>query len=238
MRGRQRRVAGALALFLAGSAAAHVQGPVALTFDDGPDPRLTPQILTILEQAHVPATFFVVGRNAHAYPTLLQRMAQDGDAIGNHSWDHARLTTLSEVAQGRELDATTAAIQAAVPGPVTLFRPPYGLCDPALLRLVQARGLTVVRWSADDHDYRGWPAARLQSEVMAETQAGGIVLMHDIHANTVAALPGEIAALKAQGAQFVTVPTLMTWSGPVLPARYPLDHPPEWQAPPISTSAP
>lgn len=220
-----------LGLWLGVAQGQTIAGPVALTFDDGPDPTLTPQILSILEQAQVPATFFVVGRNAQTHPALLQRMAEDGDAIGNHSWDHARLTTLSAARQAQELDATTAAIQAAVPGAVTLFRPPYGLYDGALQRLAWDRGLTVVLWSADDHDYRGWAPARLHAAVMTETGAGGIVLMHDIHANTVAALPGEIAALKAAGAHFVKVPALMATPGPVVDARYPASHPPVWQAP-------
>ena len=203
---------------------------VALTFDDGPNPHLTNQILQILEKAQVPATFFVVGQAAAAHPILLQRMARDGDEIGNHTWAHANLLHQSSAAQAQAIDQTTQAIQRAVPGPVRLFRPPYGLYNRQVQDLLASRHMALVLWAADDHDYRGWPADRLQAEVQKETQAGAIILMHDIHPNTVKALPDEIRWLQAQGFQLVTVSDLMAHDAP-LPARYPASHPPEWQTP-------
>lgn len=195
--------------------------PVALTFDDGPHPRLTAQILDILERHHVVATFFVVGRNAAAYPHLLQRMASDGDAIGNHTWDHAWLTRLDQSGMNRQIERTNTAIQAAVPGYVVrLLRPPYGAINALAKTAIWQHGLAIVNWSADDQDYRGGPAAVLEHHVLTQTGPGGVVLMHDIHPNTVAALAGEIEALKKKGFRFVTVLDLLD-HGPIVSATYP-----------------
>lgn len=195
--------------------------PVALTFDDGPHPRLTAKILDILERQHAHATFFVVGKNAQAYPALLRRMADDEDVIGNHTWDHAWLTHLSRSAIDQQIERTNQAIVQAVPGyTVRLLRPPYGAINPAAKAEVWKHGLAIVNWSADDQDYRGGRAAQLERRVLEEAGRGGVVLMHDIHPNTVAALESEILALKKKGARFVTVTELME-HGPIVQATYP-----------------
>lgn len=191
--------------------ALHASGtwPIALTFDDGPSPRFTAKILDILDRQGVRATFFVVGQNAQANPDLLRRMVRSGDEIGNHTWNHGWMTKLSPDRQNQEIEKTTAAIETVVPGyTVTLFRAPYGAADEEVRQRVWNHGLSMVWWSVDDEDYRGFSPAKLHHTVLGEASVGGVILMHDIHANTVEALEGEIISLKARGARFVTIPQL------------------------------
>ncbi len=180
--------------------------PLGLTFDDGPSPLYTPRILSILARHNAHATFFVVGGNALRFPSQLRAEIAAGDTIGNHTFDHPRLPHLSRSAQDKEVSATTAAIIAAVPGvQVTLFRPPYGLLDHAQRERLLASGLSVVLWNEDSVDWRDPSPERLSQQVEAAARPGGLLLMHDIHPVTVAALDGILSNLGKRGFCFVTV---------------------------------
>jgi peptidoglycan/xylan/chitin deacetylase (PgdA/CDA1 family) len=158
---------------------------MALTFDDGPDPKVTPRILDILASHQIKATFFVVGKRVGGQEALLRRIHTEGHEIGNHSWSHPSFTKLSTADMEQQLRATQQAIvRAGVPAP-TLFRPPYGAVDTAVLG--HAR-MTIVRWDIDPADWEVKDAQRIKDHLIAHAHAGGIALLHDVHPSTADAL--------------------------------------------------
>ena len=197
---------------------------VALTFDDGPDPTWTPQILSVLEKYHVPGTFFVIGENGVANRTLLQRMVADGDEIGNHSYTHPNMANSTPAGIKLELNATQRLIEAYTGRSTRLFRAPYfgdaepttaDELDPALI--AQKQGYTIVGLHADPGDWMRRPADEVVQLTVNAVNAGNadrsanVILLHDgggNRAQTVAALPRIIEQLQAQGYRFVPVSTL------------------------------
>lgn len=196
---------------------ANVDGPyIALTFDDGPNPETTPKLLKILDARGIKATFFVVGTRAAENPELLRRMAADGHEIGNHSWNHPQLPKVSVEEADRQITQASAAIQAATGKEPIYLRPPYGAMNNTLRKHLEDKfGLTMVYWSADSLDWKNRDAQAIYDKVMAQTRPGGIILMHDIHATTVAAVPRVVDALIAKGYKFVTVSQLIAMNRPV-----------------------
>jgi len=134
---------------------ATVSRNVALTFDDGPSPNWTPQVLDVLAAKRVHATFFMLGQNARAYPRLVRRVVREGHTVGNHSQTHPQMTELSTSRQATQMDSATRAISAAVGGGYRpcFFRPPSGDYNNTTVRLARARGMSTVVWS---HDTRDW----------------------------------------------------------------------------------
>jgi peptidoglycan/xylan/chitin deacetylase (PgdA/CDA1 family) len=128
---------------------------VALTFDDGPSPQWTPQVLDILKANGIKATFFMTGANARAYPWLVRRAVAEGHTIGNHSYSHAQMTSLSSSGQAAQMDDATRYISAAVVGGYKpcFFRPPYGAYDNTTVSLASSRGMSTVLWSRDTRDW-------------------------------------------------------------------------------------
>ena len=187
---------------------------VALTFDDGPS-SYTPRVLRLLRRAHARATFFVIGSRAAERPGLVRAESLLG-AVGNHTWTHPRLVTLARRDVIRQLLLTQAAIVRATGGmrPV-LFRPPYGVGTPAETAAVHALRLVDVRWSLDSLDSRpGATAGAVAREVVAGLRPGAIVLLHDIHPWTIAALPRILRALRRRGLMPVTIPELVALDPP------------------------
>ncbi len=178
---------------------------VALTFDDGPGPK-TGKLLYDLKKADAPATFFVVGPNAKTRPELLKRMIAEGHEVGNHTWTHRSLTALSPANIRSEIDRTNEVISAAIDQPATLLRPPYGAHNSTSDRLAQT---PVILWDVDTLDWKHKNADKVVSSALSQTRPGSIVLMHDIHSTTVAAVPRILAGLKAKGYTFVTVTELL-----------------------------
>jgi peptidoglycan/xylan/chitin deacetylase (PgdA/CDA1 family) len=185
--------------------------PIALTFDDGPWPHTTGQVLDILKKNNVKATFFVVGRQVQTYPQLLKRIVADGHALGNHTWSH-QYHRYDSAGAAREIDRTTQLVYKLTGIETVLFRPPGGILNNGLAAYAQQKKYAVVMWSADSLDWRYGSPSTLTNRVLKETSAGGIVLMHDgggNRAKTVQALPQLIAQLKKRGYTFVTVQELM-----------------------------
>lgn len=193
------------------------QKVVALTFDDGPNPPFTDEIVRYLHSAHVTATFFVVGKAVEAHPESVQMEVRYGDAIGNHTWDHAHLVLLSKAHVGRELDDAEAAIERATGVHTTLFRPPFGARDFLVLRVARDRGYRVIMWSVPlPSDWANPVPAVIAQRVLKNVKNGSIIVLHDGNkgsygnrANTVAATKLIVKALLDQGFRFVTVPELM-----------------------------
>lgn len=149
--------------------------PIALTFDDGPDPVWTPLVLDALASVHARATFFVVAPQARRYPCLLARMREDGHDIGFHCTEHVRhdAMTLDEIEADLKSGVT------ALVGTVRLWRTPWGVVTPATEKVARKHRLTLVGWTADTGDWRGDPPDEMLGRVEGELLPQAIVLMHD-----------------------------------------------------------
>lgn len=203
----------------------HVEGPyVALTFDDGPDAKCTPQLLDLLKEKGVKATFFVLGQRVEANPALVARAAAEGHEIGNHSYDHKFFTRIGMDGVKSQIERTNAAIEAAIGKKPTLVRPPYGATDPEISRLLNADyGMTIVMWDVDPLDWKIFDSANITAEVLKNAKPGSIVLSHDVHQTTVDSVAHTIDGLRAKGFQFITVSDLIAMDRPQIPAASPSD---------------
>ncbi|PLZ56844.1 polysaccharide deacetylase family protein, partial [Fischerella thermalis] len=184
---------------------------IALTFDDGPWPGYTAQVLNILRENNIKATFFVVGQNLKNYPNLGKQIVAEGHVIGNHTWHHW-YHFFNPQAAAFEIDNTSELISQITGAKTTLFRPPGGMLHNGLASYAKSKKYTVVMWSADSLDYNRPTTSILTSRVLKQSKPGGIVLMHDGGGNrsqTVAALPQIISKLRQQGYRFVTIPELL-----------------------------
>ncbi len=146
----------------------NVNGPyIAMTFDDGPSPELTPKLLDILKARGIKATFFVVGQNAAQYPDILKRMVAEGHEIGNHSWSHPALTKLGADGVAKQIESTNEAIEKATGQKVTVMRPPYGATSQILNhRFADQYGMKVILWSVDPLDWKYRNSARVSSQIL------------------------------------------------------------------------
>jgi peptidoglycan-N-acetylglucosamine deacetylase len=184
---------------------------VALTFDDGPGPY-TPQILSVLERLHAPATFFEVGVEEKYFGGSTARIVDRGYPIGDHTENHENMGKIPTKAQQQQLLQETTAIGAqGAPFP-RMFRPPFGLWDNDTLKLLKKYRMLMVLWTVDTNDYElpGVPA--IVSAAMKGARPGAIILLHDAggdRAQTVAALPQIIRGLRRKGLELVTVPRLL-----------------------------
>lgn len=184
---------------------------VALTFDDGPHPGLTPRLLDLLKAHDVPATFYVLGNRVARSPRLAARIAEEGHEIGNHTWSHPNLAHLGDAQVLEQIDATSSAvIDATGRMPVTL-RPPWGeLSARQRLMVFRARGMPSVFWSVDTEDWRRPGTSVVAARILA-AGPGDVVLAHDTHGQALRALPSAIAGLKARGLRFVSMSDLIGW---------------------------
>ncbi|HEY4946365.1 MAG TPA: polysaccharide deacetylase family protein, partial [Acidimicrobiales bacterium] len=180
----------------------------ALTFDDGPSPVYTPQVLGVLTAAHVPATFQIVGEQGAAWPNLLVQEAADGMTLTNHTWTHTDLTRLSPAAWPGEVDRTTSLITSVTGQQVKCLRPPYGNTDASVLSQLAQRSLGVLMWDVDPSDYLGPGATVIVDRVLSALHPGAIIGLHDgggDRSQTVAALPAIISGIRAAGYTLVPV---------------------------------
>ncbi|MEU9450545.1 polysaccharide deacetylase family protein [Streptomyces sp. NPDC048277] len=175
---------------------------IALTFDDGPAAPETATLLEYLAQYKARVTFFTVGQNVAAHPELVRAEARAGHEVGNHSWNHPDLTKLTPDQIAYQLDRTSAAIKAATGTAPTLFRPPYGAVD---AKVKSATTLSPVLWDVDTEDWKYRDSAKVANTVITKAARNSVVLMHDIHPTSVAAVPEILRTLTARGFHFVTV---------------------------------
>lgn len=189
----------------------HNQKVIALTFDDGPWPQSTAQVLDILQKNNVKGTFFVVGQNIKNYPDLLKRVAAEGHAIGNHTWHH-RYHFMNPQVAAYEVANTTDLIYKVTGVKTNLFRPPGGIMNNGVANYARNSKYAIIMWSSDSIDYSQPRVPNLINNVFRTAKPGGIVLMHDGGGNrsrTIEALPGIISKFRNQGYSFVTVPELL-----------------------------
>lgn len=188
---------------------------IALTFDDGPDPRFTPQILDVLHRKGVKATFFVVGARAKKFPALMRRMHQEGHLIGNHSFSHPNFHNHSVKQFQTEILRTEKIVQLTVGYRPKLIRPPYGEVEEEQVKWAKRNGYTLVNWNVDSQDWKGLDKDKVKSNVIGTAGPGSIILHHSgggVGSNltgTIQALPEIIDALQAQGYHFVDLAELL-----------------------------
>ncbi|KAB1947079.1 polysaccharide deacetylase family protein [Micromonospora sp. ALFpr18c] len=158
---------------------------LALTFDDGPDPRYTPQVLAMLREFDVKATFCVVGENAQAHPDLIQAIVDGGHSLCNHSWHHdVTLGNRSADVIRADLLRTNEAIRAAVPdAPIVWYRQPGGAWTYPVVSVAQQLGMTPLHWSVDPSDWEVPGATKIAATVVSQAEPGSVVLLHDAGGN-------------------------------------------------------
>ena len=187
---------------------------VALTFDDGPG-STTQTVIRTLRRYHARATFFVLGQNIGGRSSTVRQENALG-SVANHSWSHPDLSKYSAAGVAQQLTSTQAAIQKAGGGRPTIFRPPYGAHNSTVDAAARALGLKTILWSIDSYDSRGYSSAEVAHTVLKLAQPGAIVLMHDVIAATVQALPRILRILKARKFKLVTVEELLRRDPPSL----------------------
>lgn len=188
---------------------------VALTFDDGPDTRFTPKVLDALKANQVKATFFVLGSQASTHPDIVRRIVREGHVIGNHSYSHANLPTLTVDKFQSQIMNTENVLQGLVGYAPKLIRPPYGAINEEQVRWIADHHYLIVNWNVDSLDWKSLNADQVLQNIMQQTKPGSIILQHSGGADsqdlsgTVQAIGPLIAKLKAAGYTFVTVPELL-----------------------------
>ncbi|MBD5634067.1 MAG: polysaccharide deacetylase family protein [Candidatus Eremiobacteraeota bacterium] len=211
---------------------------VALTFDDGPNPPYTDEILDVLRRERARATFFVVGRAVVAYPQTARRIVREGHAIGNHTWDHAHLIVESDAAMRGELERTSAAILRVTGVRTDLMRPPFGARDFAVIAEAHKLGYRVVMWSVPlPRDWEQPGVATIVSRIVDNVQDGSIIVLHDGNrgvlcsghrvsprvcdrSQEVGATRAIVATLQRRGYRFVTIPQLIAAARLALPVTH------------------
>lgn len=183
---------------------------IAITFDDGPHASLTPKLLDILARERVPATFYVVGNNVERYPNIVQRIKNEGHEIGNHSHSHCSLKNLPKSEVKKEVVSLQYLLKKHLGSYPETFRPPYGAFTIAQAQwLKRDYDLTSVHWDVDPLDWKRPSVSVLRERLVSKAQPGSILLLHDIHPNSVAVVPYIIKDLRKKGYKFVTVSELL-----------------------------
>lgn len=188
---------------------------IAMTFDDGPHPVYTPKLLDILKERGIKATFFLIGKSVATHPEIVRRIVAEGHEVANHTWDHKMLRQLSQEKINDELQKTQDAIVAACGITPTVYRPPFG----AITKKQQAAVMEKfhypsIVWEVDTNDWKApRTVAKVHDTILKDTHAGSIILCHDIHGETIDAMPATLDELKAKGFLFMTISQLIKLEG-------------------------
>lgn len=183
---------------------------VALTFDDGPKAGTTDVLLDGLAERRASATFFLIGRQIPGNEELVERMAAEGHQVGNHTWNHARLTTATTETIAQELGQTDQLLQSLLGPGEYWMRPPYGGVTAGTEAAV---GVPMVKWSVDPRDWESLDADKVVQAVLDTVQPNSIILLHDIYPTSVEAALRLVDLLRQEGYQFVTVRELLALNG-------------------------
>ncbi len=218
---------------------------VALTFDDGPSLRYTPEILAVLQQYQAPATFFVLGEHVERYPGVVQAVIRAGHEVGNHSFDHPRLTKSDDLS--RELERTALELELLGYHPKQLlFRPPFSAYDDRLVAYLGHTHRRMVLWGIDSGDWKGLDRDTIVNNVVNRVRPGAIIIFHDSdekdkadRSPTVEALKLILPALQEKGYRLVTVSQLVAGDNAPKPAevRQPVKPPLDLRAKVIKSGA-
>lgn len=198
---------------------------VALTFDDGPHPAYTPQILAILQAYNVKATFFVVGERAEQYPELIRDEAAGGHEIGNHTYHHVNLTKVTPAEAETEIKACGEVVRAITGKSPHLFRPPGGDYSSQTAVEAEALGYTTVLWTDDPGDFKHPGDQVIMDRTIDHLCPGAVILLHDGIHQTIDILPSLIEQIRAKGYRIVTVDQLIRDSANLRLERTPAASP-------------
>jgi peptidoglycan/xylan/chitin deacetylase (PgdA/CDA1 family) len=189
------------------------QPSVALTFDDGPDPRFTPKILAELRSQGVPATFFVLGPSAEKHPGLIWAEAVAGDEVACHGWKHRSMIDASADAVVASFDRCAAQVRKILGKKPHLVRPPYGVLSPQGAEALETAGFQVIYWDIGLTKWRATDPAKAGALLAARAHPGDIILLHDgrlDRTDVIEALPNLINGLRRRGLRFTTVTQLIS----------------------------
>lgn len=175
---------------------------IALTFDDGPHPVYTEQMLGVLEDADVPATFFLLGQNIEGHEELVKEISEKGHLIGNHTFHHVQITGLPKEQAYEEIEETSRLIEELTGKGTEYVRPPFGTWNEGLESNLE---LIPVMWTIDTRDWTTRNVDAIVEQVVKNAGDNDIILMHDSYESTVQATERIIKLLKAEGFEFVTV---------------------------------
>lgn len=199
--------------YLKGSAGG---GKIALTFDDGPDAKYTEQVLDVLQEYNTPSTFFLLGKNALEFSSVVERIDREGHIIGNHSRSHPNLAKVGIERLHSEIMETERILKKITGKNTALIRPPYGAVSKEAIEYMRDLNYKVVNWSVDSVDWRDRDVDQILINTLPSVRGGGILLFHTAggegqsFAATVAALSEMIYTLKVQGYEFVTIDELLS----------------------------
>ncbi|QEK13431.1 polysaccharide deacetylase family protein [Crassaminicella thermophila] len=211
-----------IAIFLIDSKQIIKYGPknqkvIALTFDDGPHPRFTPQILDLLKKYDAKATFFVLGRHVELYPTVIKRAVAEGHEIGNHTYTHIDIKNTSLKKLQNEFEKTQNIIFSVTGIKPKIFRPPFGFCTEKVIKLANQNDCKIILWSnhQDSKDWSNPGVQKIIKKTLSNVENGDIILLHDYvegPSQTIEALKTILPELKNRGYEFVTISKLITLS--------------------------
>ncbi|MBS7009854.1 polysaccharide deacetylase family protein [Anaerostipes sp.] len=179
---------------------------IAFSFDDGPSRKNTEKILKALEKNNARATFFILGQNAKYYPDLVKKVAESGNEVAGHSWNHPLLTKLGKDGVQKQMNQMNQAIFAATGSNVGLLRPPYGSINRTVKKTVND---PLILWSIDTLDWKTLNADKTSKAILDQAKDGDIILMHDIHSPTAEAVKKVLPKLEKKGFQVCTVSELL-----------------------------
>ena len=183
-----------------------VEKKIALTFDDGPHPKYTEQLLDGLKERNVVATFFVTGENAQNHPDIIRREQEEGHLIGNHTYSHIQLTSRNRETFREELVKTNEILEEITGEKVSFVRPPYGSWDKSFEKELN---MFPVLWNIDPLDWCSHNADCIAAKVVEKAGDGDIILMHDYYETSVTAALEVVDALQKRGFRFVTVEEIL-----------------------------
>lgn len=212
-----RSAAGSIPPRKPGLRVSRVQTPemlVALTFDDGPSSAHTPRVLDILKRHGAKGTFFVLGSNAKRCSSIVSRAVAEGHEVGVHTWSHINMARSSMNKIDSEVSRTSDVIGSITGKTPVVMRPPYGATTAGIVRHMYDRyGMRSILWDVDTQDWRKPGVATVINRAVNKAKPGSIILVHDIHASTLAAIEGIVTGLQARGFKLVTVSQLLASVG-------------------------
>ncbi|MGA8533818.1 MAG: polysaccharide deacetylase family protein, partial [Candidatus Tumulicola sp.] len=184
---------------------------IALTFDDGPYPVFTPMLLDVLRDERVPATFFLIGKDAEEWPGITRRIEADGNEIADHTYTHPNLDQEPDAAVRYEILEGRDVLWRLTHDPAvrTLMRPPHGRYTERTLQVAQSLGYSIVLWTDDGGDWRSVSVAQIERHLLAHATAPEIVLLHSGKLATIEAMPTVIEHFERAGYRFVTIGELL-----------------------------
>lgn len=185
---------------------------IALTFDDGPHPRVTPQILDLLDEFGIKATFFTIGINAESYPEALEEIIKRGHEIGNHTYTHPNVSSLDILDIKSEIEHCESVIYGLTDHRTKVFRPPGGVIDHKLIQALRDLDYKIILWDIDTLDWAHTKPETIAQNVIGNVRSGDIILMHDYIGRaspTVEALRLFLPELLSKGYKFVVVSELI-----------------------------